>query len=58
MAPKKQKSLLTPFQEKRGRKPAVSPAEVVEHADYVLKVVDSLRDRIAWGKLEAARTKA
>jgi hypothetical protein len=56
MAKKKQKSLLTPLPERRGRKPAVSPAEVVEHADYVLNIVASLRDRIAWDKLEAART--
>src|SRR5215470_12228224 len=59
MAKKTQKSLLTAFQKtERGRKPALSPAEVVKQANYVLKVVASLKDRIAWNKLEAARTEA
>jgi hypothetical protein len=49
---------LTAFQEKRGRKRALNPETVVEHADYVLKVVASLKDRIEWDKLEAARTEA
>lgn len=58
MTKKKPKSLLTAFRERRGRKRALEPQTIVEHADYVLKVVASLRDRIAWDKLEAAKTEA
>jgi len=58
MTKKKPKSPLTASQEKRGRKQVLKPEIVVEHADYVLKVVASLQDRIAWDKLEAARTEA
>jgi hypothetical protein len=58
MTKKKPKSPLTAFRERRGRKRALKPETIVEHADYVLKVVASLRDRIAWDKLEAAKTEA
>lgn len=58
MTKKRPKSLLTAPQEKRGRKRVLRPGIVVEHADFVLKVVACLKDEIAWDKLEAARTKA
>jgi hypothetical protein len=58
MTQKKPKSPLTASQEKRGRKRVLPPEIVVEHADYVLKVVVSLKDRIVWDKLETARTKS
>ena len=58
MTKKEPKSPLTTSQEKRGRKRTLEPETVVEHADYVLKVVASLQDRIEWDKLEAARTEA
>jgi hypothetical protein len=58
MAKNNAKKTLTRFRKKRGRKPAVRPERVVEHADYVLKVVTSQEDRIAWDKLESAKTEA
>jgi hypothetical protein len=56
--PKTANRALTALQETRGRKRALNPETVVEHADYVLKVVASLKHEIAWDKLEAARSKA
>lgn len=58
MAKKKAKPPLTAFQKRRGRKPILLPEEVLEHAEFMLKVVASLKDEIAWDKLEAARTEA
>jgi hypothetical protein len=49
---------LTASEETRGRKPILLPEEVLEHAEFMLKVVASLKDEIAWDKLEAARTEA
>ena len=58
MTKKKEQSPLTASGEKRGRKQAVSPDALVEHADYALKVLASLKDLIAWDKLEGAKTEA
>lgn len=58
MTKKRQKYPLTTLLETRGRKRVLEPHIVVEHANYILKVVRSLHDRIAWDVLEAARTTA
>jgi hypothetical protein len=58
MAKKKAKTPLTAFKNSRGRKPILLPEEVLEHAEFMLKVVASLKDEIVWDKLQAARTEA
>ncbi len=61
MSKKKAKPPLTAFpkpRDPRGRKPVLFPEEVLEHAEFILKVVVSLKDRIAWDKLEVAKTEA
>jgi hypothetical protein len=47
---------LTAFAETRGRKRRSHPENVLRAADDLLKILESCKDQIYWGKLELAKT--